>query len=263
MPPFPTGPWYFDADWGTFWQIFGAIGALALSAMALVVAVLIAWRQFRIMDDQGKVIEDQLELLRGHGKLLTRIEGIEDEQRLVLKRQGEIAERQREIMEEQLAKKAVLEVRYLFHRVYAEVAAPAQKRVQLQLGIYNSGTRSPHEGLYWKVLIPKQLGDASSLVWDELETKQGEAEDEYKEPCYCYENVLKDPVFPKRTTIIGTLDIPWLVLEAPYMITWSIIAEDGAFPSDDRDGELPITKQAVEAVWLKAHPRGTMLQKFQ
>lgn len=261
IPPPAVVPWYFDPDWGVFWQIAGAIGAVGLSAVALVVAIGIAMRQFRIMDDQGRVIEDQLNLLREHAALLARIEGIEDEQRAVLKRQGEIAERQREIMEEQLARKAILDVRYLFHRRYNE--ASGASRVELRLGIYNSGTRAPQEGLYWKILVPKELLKTSGLTWDEPETDKGEAEDSYKEPCYCFENFLKDPVFPRRTTIIGTLDIPVTTLQTPHMLTWSIIAADGAFPSDERDGELPVTQAAVVEAMRKTHLREGILEMFQ
>jgi hypothetical protein len=167
----------------------------------------------------------------------------------------QIAERQKEIMEEQLSRKAVLEVRLYFLRFYEETTEPKTKRAVLQFGVFNSGTRSPPDGLYWRILIPKALLKTSSIKWDEAETEMSEAADPFGEHCLCFENHLKEPVFPKRTTFIGSLDIVVESLNIAHMLIWSIVAEDGAFPSDDRDGELPLTSASVEEMWLRSLPK--------
>jgi hypothetical protein len=238
------------------------LAALGLGAAfaAIIFALRVAQRQFGIMDAQGKVIDDQVTLLKEHKDLLTRIERVEGEQGVILKRQGEIAERQYQIMEEQLARKAVLEIRLSFLKFYAENTAPQHKRAILQFGVFNSGTRSPQDGLYWKILIPKALGDRSSVKWDEAGTESSDSEDQYGEPCICYENHLKEPVFSKRTTFIGTLDIVVDNLQ-PHMIIWSIVAEDGAFPSEEKDGEIDLTTHSLQEIWSRSLPKSHRLSQ--
>jgi len=156
-------------------------------------------------------------------------------------------------MQDQLSRRASLEVRLFFD---SWVASVPEKRVRVLIGVYNSGTRSPPDGLYWKIVIPKDVVNDAELGWDEQGVAQSSVE--RMEDCFCYENHLQDPVFPKRTTMIGWLVLPRNFNSNPFVLSWSIIAEDGAFPSDDADGEIKVTSEHVEQLFGNAQARGIM-----
>lgn len=154
-PPPVWAQWYFDSNWGTFWQIWGAIGALILAAWALLLAWRIARRQFRLMDEQGKVIDRQTAMLNEHNMLLDKIKDIGEEQRAILETQGAISERQHQILEAQLAKRSVLRVRCAGQHSSTD-GLGENPVTTIIVKVKNVGTKSA-EGFHWEVFIPDDI----------------------------------------------------------------------------------------------------------
>lgn len=226
--PNPVTFWMFDPDWGTFWQIAGAIGAVIVSVIALAAAVGIAIRQFLIMDQQGKVIDKQTSLLEEHKALLGRIETIEDDQRAVLKRQGEILETQHEIMQEQRSRRAEL-------RIHLKPGAPESRVLNawewFDIYVHNVGTRKA-EDVFWSLAIPKSLKDRVKGEAVQSELWKGNIKVGGQE-CMHFSGRHEEPVLRRRDAPIVSIALR-KGGETEAVVVWaSVECEDSRTPEND------------------------------
>lgn len=134
--------------------LFSVVGA-ALAAAAVVYAWLVAKRQFKLADDQGKIIDKQLEILQDHRAIFLRLEESEKRQEDFLATQARIAQIQHEITVSQMARapKLFLEV-VDWERIFAEAGRIVECR--WALGIHNSGDKPVSGGVYVTLNLPER-----------------------------------------------------------------------------------------------------------
>lgn len=230
VPPLPT--WFFDSDWGVFWQIFGAIGALALALTALAAAVAIAVRQFKLMHDQGEVIGRQTTLLEEHRGLLGRIEGIEAEQKAILHRQSEIIEGQYRFLQAQWSRRSKLFLRASGQHRDGQ-STEFEDVTSVTFEVQNFGDKTA-DGFYWEILFGPYWDHFAKAVDEngkEIKKKWAHlSETESFKKIYGH---YRHKLFPRSTVEVAWVDVN--VIGKPmqeFALKWRIACEDEIIPEE-------------------------------
>lgn len=205
--PIPP-PQNADMNYGIF-ETFGSVMDLASFLLGLGVlgaTAFIAWKQFRVMEEQEALINEQNEASKRMEKMTAR--------------QGEIMEAQHRI-EEQLRS----------HRAKFSLSISGQRQLpgvgtSVQLFIENTGTKGA-DGVHWTLLIP--IPAPSVRFLDNTGTSIGMRRVLVdNEQYHRIDNFVPDKIFPYIGTQIATIRIPQDMDYLPLL--WRIVCDDGISP---------------------------------
>jgi hypothetical protein len=203
MQPQPPHPPYVDdtLPWWP-WELGSLTDliSIGLGLLVLALTLYIAFRQLRIMNKQTELAEKQMKLTQEQAEASKRMEKI-------TKRQGEIAEIQHDIMQEQLGKRAKVEI------VWGRIVWDTDHEDVYRLEIWNHGTKGI-SSLDWELIIPDTFmpfmrvvaNQASEVIYIEGYGVDNE-EANGVITCRRYYGQYTRPIFPKRGVECATLRV--------------------------------------------------------
>lgn len=226
------------------------IASLCLGVIVLIATGYIAWKQFKLIAEQGKIIDKQLAMMEEQVSISKRIEDISVKQSQIVDRQlammgeqvsiskriedvstkqAQIATTQHQIMQEQMNRRASLEMFLLPLEITTDFT-------RYTLAIRNNGNKTA-TGIFWHIFVPSDRMDDIAIEFSRLTSPEGARVNDI---VYRYfKNYNDNPVFPTRSVTYGTL-VHKHPPQNPRSIEmlWKLVAEDGQFPSAQEYGKL-------------------------
>jgi hypothetical protein len=215
--------WWWDSEGLDRAQVVLAVVGTVLATVAVVYAWMVARKQFKLMAEQGKIIDKQLLLMEEQTRAAKRLETMTDEQGLIMKRQGEIAETQHRIMVDQLGRKTAL-------GIILRAAQSTTGEVYYDIKIVNTGNKSAN-GVYMVLGFEKILQDKISLKLRNPSDTSDEIR--YGKPLVMFSLFAREPIYPGgREFVVGELWIQDVSIKPTFELLWKIVGEDGQVPAD-------------------------------
>lgn len=229
----------WDLPFGTLTDLIG----ICVGLLVLCMTLWIARRQFRIMNKQTSLIEEQkaiavrqTAMMEEQNEASKRIERLTEEQAAIAKRQGEILESQHKLAEQQRA-------RVPKPRVFATGGISRREETsEIGLYIYNAGTRTLRD-FYWTIYIP---GVDSHLVLvadtDESENESailygaGEVDQETENLWRVHRGYWEGPIHPGDSWLLGSVMVTNNFTKHRMILRWSINTDAGHFPNEGEEG---------------------------
>jgi hypothetical protein len=224
--------------------VSGGLGAV-IAGLALFYAAIVAARQFKMMEDQGKITDRQVDLMGEQRDISRRIETASSQQALILQQQAEMIQRQREIAETQhtILMKQIGERGKLFL-----VFEPWEAHQNEQVVVFNIDLYIRNDGWLrvddctWSVF--GQMEDVLLNHWAEATSQLATRIDGLTIEGYHrtgWSGTMAGGINRGQFRRVGTVRVrKAFIRKGPLKFWWLISTTEQRFPEGDKPGEVEI-----------------------